>query len=65
MTTACQHWWLLAPAAGPTSKGVCQRCGETREFQNYFEESTPYETWHVRPPKDDVPRIEQTNVVWR
>jgi hypothetical protein len=31
------HHWLIQPANGPTSKGKCQGCGETREFQNTIE----------------------------
>ena len=33
----CQHHWVIEEANGPTSPGTCQRCGETKEFQN----STP------------------------
>lgn len=28
-----KHRWKIAPANGPTSKGVCA-CGEEREFRN-------------------------------
>ena len=36
MTTpeACVHFWVIEPAAGPTSPGVCRHCGGTREFRN-------------------------------
>ncbi len=34
MTTQCQHYWVIETADGPISNGVCQACGETREFQN-------------------------------
>lgn len=30
----CRHHWRIAFPAGPTSKGVCERCGEQREFRN-------------------------------
>ena len=30
----CRHHWLIEPANGPISQGVCQNCLETREFQN-------------------------------
>lgn len=30
----CQHHWYIATPAGSTSKGVCRRCGEEREFRN-------------------------------
>ena len=36
----CQHHWVIQPATGPISPGVCQNCGETREFKNYVEAST-------------------------
>ena len=28
------HHWLIAPAAGPTSEGICCRCGARRMFKN-------------------------------
>lgn len=65
MTTTHVHFWAIAPASGPTSKGVCRECGEERIFRNYFDEETPYETWHIKPPKDYAPPVERTNVVWR
>ncbi len=30
----CAHHWLIDRPNGPTSEGVCQRCGERREFTN-------------------------------
>ena len=38
---ACQHHWVIDSPAGPTSRGVCRRCGEERDFQNYVE-ATPW-----------------------
>ena len=32
----CTHHWLIEPANGPTSVGVCQECGAEAEFQNYI-----------------------------
>ncbi len=32
---ACLHYWVIEPASGPLSPGVCQICGEDREFKNY------------------------------
>ena len=37
---ACCHHWSIQPATGPVSQGVCQRCGEVREFKNYVEAAT-------------------------
>ena len=31
----CQsHHWVIAAPHGPTSKGVCRKCSEVREFRN-------------------------------
>ena len=30
----CCHNWIIEPANGSTSAGVCRRCGEEREFKN-------------------------------
>ncbi len=30
----CCHYWIIEPADGPTSKGMCQFCGEEKEFDN-------------------------------
>ncbi len=32
----CQHHWMIEPADGKTSIGVCKQCGEWREFNNYI-----------------------------
>ena len=37
---SCRHHWVIQPATGPISSGVCQICDETREFKNYVEAST-------------------------
>jgi len=31
------HFWVLEPAQGPESPGVCQRCGEERNFRNFID----------------------------
>ena len=36
----CCHHWVIQPATGPVSSGLCQVCGEIREFKNYVEAST-------------------------
>ena len=36
----CCHHWSIQPATGPVSQGVCQVCGEIREFKNYVEAAT-------------------------
>ena len=42
----CRHHWLLEPAGGPTSKGVCRICGAQREFKNRLEGTE----WNEDPP---------------
>jgi hypothetical protein len=36
--TTCIHHWIIQPALGPTSKGVCKRCGAEKIFQNYWDD---------------------------
>ena len=30
----CCHHWIIEMANGPISRGVCQKCSESREFKN-------------------------------
>lgn len=30
----CAHYWQIESPSGSTSRGICKRCGETREFFN-------------------------------
>jgi hypothetical protein len=30
----CIHHWLIASPKGPRSDGVCQKCGDRRNFEN-------------------------------
>jgi hypothetical protein len=32
----CAHYWLIEPATGPTSMGICKLCGTQKEFSNQF-----------------------------
>lgn len=36
--TACRHHWLIEVPNGPTSRGVCKRCGAERVFRNSSED---------------------------
>ena len=36
----CRHHWVIQPATGPVSQGVCQACGAVRDFQNYVESAS-------------------------
>jgi hypothetical protein len=38
--STCRHHWVIQPADGPVSNGLCQVCRETREFKNYVESAT-------------------------
>ena len=33
----CRHHWVIQPATGPVSQGICQSCGDVRDFKNYVE----------------------------
>ena len=37
--SGCEHFWMIESPNGPTSKGSCRVCGETRDFVNYLESS--------------------------
>jgi len=34
----CCHYWLIGEPQGPVSEGVCRKCGEVRQFNNYVED---------------------------
>ena len=42
----CPHFWDIEAANGPRSRGVCRRCGETREFFNAFPDFNPLKRRH-------------------
>ncbi len=42
----CAHHWVIDRANGPVSDGVCQRCGERRQFTNSAEPSSMWTTSH-------------------
>jgi len=33
------HHWLIEEARGATSAGRCKRCGATRDFKNWLEDT--------------------------
>lgn len=51
----CRHHWIIEPAVGPVSKGVCRKCGVHKEFKNYLEE-TPWREW-TSPAKGGVDEV--------
>ena len=30
----CVHHWIIKPAEGPTSAGVCAKCSASKDFSN-------------------------------
>lgn len=38
----CAHHWVIAASNGPTSQGICRRCGHQREFMNSMESASPW-----------------------
>ena len=36
----CHHYWIIEIANGSKSRGVCQYCGETRDFLNTMPDFT-------------------------
>jgi len=59
--TTCCHYWIIQPAEGPVSLGMCQLCLETREFKNSIEwefENTPKGRDKSNADFDPVPEPE-------
>ena len=40
--STCTHHWLIESPNGPTSEGICKRCGATRTFRNFSQPHFPY-----------------------
>lgn len=38
MEQGCVHHWVIVPAGGPVSTGVCRKCGNVKEFKNTVRE---------------------------
>jgi hypothetical protein len=36
--SVCRHHWIIEPANGPVSRGVCLTCLEIRQFRNSISE---------------------------
>ena len=43
----CAHHWVIQPAMGPVSQGICQICGDYRDFQNYVEAASWGDSRHT------------------
>ena len=37
----CHHFWMIEVANGPTSRGKCKYCGESKQFYNAFPDFNP------------------------
>ena len=48
---ACIHHWLIEPATGPISQGVCKYCGKRKNFFNILDEFQMDEQISVLPDK--------------
>jgi hypothetical protein len=55
----CPHFWDIESANGPSSKGVCRHCGETREFFNAFPAFNPLKR---KNSPLDLPKISDVEV---
>ncbi len=74
MADSCIHHWRIAMPDGPTSHGVCKRCGAEREFSNYDEGSIWRDGGHGlsevavagfgRYARDRVESRSQVNTIW-
>lgn len=51
----CCHHWVIEPADGPISLGVCRKCSESREFRNSIVDVE-------RDNNDDTPAGSPTSV---
>ncbi len=45
----CIHHWSIEPPEGQFSRGICLKCGEEKQFQNYF----PFSKWENEPKDAD------------
>ena len=46
VSATCAHHGVIEAANGPLSEGICQRCGEEREFSNSADTATTW--WPIR-----------------
>jgi hypothetical protein len=50
----CRHHWMIQPATGPVSDGICQNCGDVQQFFN----SIDYEAaWRKNPRNPAGPTV--------
>ncbi len=58
----CPHHWKIESPTGPTSRGVCQRCGAQREFVNHMSQKGLKAALPELPPVSLVDPV--ANKVW-
>jgi hypothetical protein len=56
---ACQHFWDIEVANGPSSMGTCRFCGETKEFLNSLPNFNPLKR---RNSPLDLPKMPDVEV---
>ena len=59
MADKCVHRWVLESPKGPTSKGVCKDCKDTRIFPNSIEQAIAWTTSAKR--KEQKEKLEKLN----
>lgn len=59
----CSHHWLIEPALGPTSEGICKFCGEKRTFLNIVEDDKPKSDLTRLFGSDDLKSAEKDGAV--
>ncbi|MEK6880226.1 MAG: hypothetical protein AABY22_11485 [Nanoarchaeota archaeon] len=58
-----QHFWKIEPANGKTSNGICQKCGISKDFLNYIDETMDSYSWRrsgiakKRKKEEEVPDV--------
>jgi hypothetical protein len=55
----CSHYWIIETANGPKSRGVCQNCGEARDFLNVIPD---FSTMKRRTNPLNLPEMEDVEL---
>ena len=53
---SCQHHWIIQDSEGPISTGLCQSCGQLKEFKNYLATSHWGDEKSKSEPRGDLIR---------
>ena len=57
----CVHYWLIDPAEGRISRGVCKFCGVKREFLNSIPEYSYFDMPGIKNTRIDKEQGEAEN----